>query len=338
MTAKRFTTMTLFSVLAVVALALASLTLAITLGGPAPINALDSVNAPFKNLDYSALPPVQRFSARDGAQLAYRRYATSAASAVRADGATANAASPANRRVILVHGSSASSRSMHPLAMALQTAGFDVAAVDMRGHGDSGPRGHIAYIGQLEDDIVDFSRNLPHTGPQTLLGFSAGAGFVLRFSASAEAALFDRYLLLAPFLIQAPTNRPGGGGWASVGLPRIVALSVLNRFGVTRWNDLPVTQFALNAEAAKILTPSYSYALATNFGAHLDYKGDIAKAPATLKLLVGADDELMVPERYAEVFAAAGKTIVFTQIPGANHIGLTVNPAAIQVIVAAAKS
>lgn len=338
MTANRFTTVALVTLMLVAGLALACLTLAITLGGPAPITALDSVNAPFKNLDYSALPPVQRFAARDGAQLAYRHYAAGAAGAARADGASANAASRANRRVVLVHGSSASSRSMHPLAMALQTAGIDVAAVDMRGHGDSGPRGQIAYIGQLEDDIADFSRNVPHTGPQTLIGFSAGAGFVLRFSASAQAAVFDRYVLLAPFLIQAPTNRPGSGGWASVGLPRIVALTVLNRFGVTRWNDLPVTQFALNAEAAKILTPSYSYALATNFGAHLDYKGDIEKAPAALKLLVGADDELMVPERYADVFSAAGKPIAITQIPGANHIGLTLNPAAIQVIVAATKT
>lgn len=335
MTAKRFTTMTLFTLLAVVALALASLALAIILGGPAPITALDSVNAPFKNLDYSALPAVQRFTARDGAQMAYRHYPASAA---RADGATANAANPANRRVVLVHGSSASSRSMHPLAMALQTAGFDVAAVDMRGHGDSGPRGHIAYIGQLEDDIADFTRAVPHAGRQSLIGFSSGAGFALRFSASAEAPLFHRYVLLAPFLVQAPTNRPGGGGWASVGLPRIVALSVLNRFSITRWNHLPVTQFGLNAEAAKILTPSYSYALAANFGAHLDYQNDIAKSPASAKLLVGTDDELMVPERYAEVFASAGKTIAITQIPGANHIGLTLNPAAIQAIVAAANS
>lgn len=325
----KFTCLAL-AVIALLALAaILVILLAIAMGGPQPVAALDSVNAPFRNLDYSALPPVRRFTARDGAALAYRHY----------EAANAATASPnsAARRIVLVHGSSASSRSLHPLAMSLRAAGFDVAALDMRGHGDSGTRGHIAYIGQLEDDVADFMAAAPHSGGQTLMGFSAGGGFVLRFSASKQAILFDRYVLLAPFLVQAPTNRPGGGGWASVGLPRIIALTVLNRFGISRWNDLPVTQFALNDEARKILTPSYSYALATNFGAHLDYPADIARAPEALKLLVGADDELMLPDRYTEVFAAAGKNITVTRVPGANHIGLTLNPPAIQAIVVAAK-
>jgi hypothetical protein len=38
-----------------------------------------------------------------------------------------------------------------------------------------------------------------------------------------------------------------------VGLPRIVALSVLNAMGLGHWNDLPVTRFALSDEAKKFL-------------------------------------------------------------------------------------
>lgn len=300
---------------------------AIYFGGPKPVVALGSVNEPFKNLDYSALPVISRFQARDGEMLAYRHYAATAAPGAPSD-------SP-QRRVVLIHGSSASSRSLHPMAQALQAAGFTVDALDVRGHGDSGRRGYIAYIGQLEDDAADFMRAVPHTGSSTLVGFSAGAGFALRFSASPEAALFDRYVLLAPFLINAPSNRPDGGGWASVGLPRIVALTLLNRIGITRWNDLLVTQFALNEEAAKILTPAYSFALAANFGAHLDYAGDIARAPRSLQLLAGSDDELMLPQMYAGVFAAAGNPVPVTLVPGANHIGLTLNPAALSALVSA---
>lgn len=207
--------------------------------------------------------------------------------------------------------------------------------IDVRGHGDSGPRGHIGYIGQLEDDLTDFMRAVPHPGPSTLIGLSAGAGFALRFSASPQAALFDRYVLLSPFLIQAPSNRPHSDGWASVGLPRIIALTVLNKIEITAWNDLPVTQFALNTEAKQFLTASYSYALATNFGANLDYARDIARAPRALKLLAGMDDELMVPERYAGIFASAGKTLAVTLVPGANHIGLILNAPALAAIVAA---
>lgn len=301
--------------------------LAVGFGGPAPVAALDSINAPFRNLDYSAMPAVQRYTARDGATLAYRHYASATAAT---PGATTS-----QRRIVLIHGSSASSRSMHPMAQALVAAGYTVDALDVRGHGDSGTRGQIGYIGQLEDDVADFMRDVPHPAPSTLIGFSAGAGFALRFAASPQAALFDRYVLLAPFLIQAPSNRPGGGGWASVGLPRIIALTVLNKIGVTAWNDLPVTQFALNAEARKLLTASYSYALAANFGTHLDYAQDIRRAPSAIKLIAGLDDELMLPERYAPIFASAGKTLAVTLVPGANHIGLTLNAPALAAVVAA---
>lgn len=318
-----------FSALAtLVLLAATVLALGVSYGGPAPIAALDSINSPFKRLDYSTLPPVQRYTARDGAALAYRHYPKAAA-------ATPDTPTP-GRRIVLLHGSSASSRSMHPMAQALVAAGYTVDALDVRGHGDSGPRGHIGYIGQLEDDLTDFMRAVPHPGPSTLIGFSAGAGFALRFSASPQAALFDHYVLLSPFLIQAPSNRPNGG-WASIGLPRIIALTVLNKIGITAWNDLPVTQFALNAEAKQFLTASYSYALLANFGAHLDYAQDIRRAPDAIRLIVGMDDELMVPERYAGIFANAGKTIPITLVPGAGHIGLTLNAPALAAIVAACR-
>lgn len=306
-----------------VLLLIGTLVAAIVWGGPKSIAAKESINAPFKNVDYRALPPVRRYTARDGTALAYRHYG-------------ANDATP-GRRVVLIHGSSASTRSMHPMAQALSAAGFTVDALDMRGHGDSGTRGHIAYIGQLEDDVVDFMKASPAPGPSTLIGFSAGAGFVLRFSASKRAALFDRYVLLSPFLIQAPSNRPQSDGWASVGIPRIVGLTVLNRFGITHWNDLSVTEFALNEAAKRFLTSAYSYALATNFGAHLDYASDIRRAPAALKLIAGADDELMFADRYAAVFAEAGKTIPITLVPGANHIGMILNAPALAAIVAASR-
>lgn len=309
---------------AVLAIAILAIALVITFGGPSPIAARLSINDPFKNLDYSALPQVQRYKARDGAMLAYRHYASTLASTSAAN----------QRRVVLIHGSSASSKSMHTLAQTLITAGFTVDALDMRGHGDSGARGHISYIGQLEDDVADFMRALPCSGTNTLLGFSAGAGFTLRFSASEQAALFDRYLLLSPFFIQAPTNRPSSG-WASVGIPRIVAITILNGFGITRWNDLPVTQFALDDQAEKFLTPTYSFALSTNFGAHRDYPQDIVKASQNLKLIAGMDDELMFADRYANVFASAGKTIPIQLVANTGHMGMILNVPALQVVVAA---
>lgn len=329
MTAKRLGTMALATAAAVLLLAAMATALSVAYGGPAPIAGLDSINAPFKSLDYSAMPAIRRYAARDGTALAYRHYPAPPA-------AIPGAVAP-QRRIVLLHGSSASSRSMHPMAQALLAAGYTVDALDVRGHGDSGTRGQIAYIGQLEDDLADFMRAVPHPGPSTLIGFSSGAGFALRFAASPQAELFDRYVLLSPFLLQAPSNRPHGGGWASVGLPRILALTALNKIGITAWNDLPVTQFALNTEAKTFLTASYSYALATNFGAHLDYAQDIRRAPRAIRLIAGLDDELMFPERYAAVFADAGRAIPVTLVPAASHIGITLNAPALAAIVAASQ-
>jgi pimeloyl-ACP methyl ester carboxylesterase len=322
----RATTFTAFAAFAAVALLFTALAAAITFGGPAPIAPLASINEPFAKVDFSAVPPARSYVARDGTSLAWLDY-------------PAASGSQAKRRIVLVHGSSARGRSMHVLAQALAAAGFNVAALDMRGHGDSGPRGQAAYVGQLEDDVEDFMRAVPHAGPNTLLGFSSGGGFVLRFAGSARQALFDRYVLLSPYLRHdAPTARPDNGGWVSVGLPRLVALHVLNRAGLTTWNDLPVLNFGLNDAARPQLTPSYSFTLATSFGPHDDYLADIRGVHSALRIVVGSDDELFRAEQFAGVFAAAGQPVPVTLVPGVNHMGLTLDPRAWPAIIEACRS
>lgn len=286
---------------------------AIWLGGPRDIAPLSSINAPFAKVDFSAVPKAQTFTARDGSVLAYLHYAAAGSAA-------------AARRIVLVHGSSARGQSMHPLAQALAAQGFIVDALDMRGHGSSGPRGQIGYIGQLEDDVADFTKAVPHAGGNTLLGHSSGGGFVLRFAASPQQALFDRFVLLAPYLrYDAPTARPGNGGWVSVGIPRVVGLQLLNAVGITALNHLSVTRFALDDAAKKFLTSSYSFALATNFGPHNDYAQDIRNAKGPVQIVVGADDELFDAQRFASVFADAGKNVPVTVVPSVNHMGITLD-------------
>lgn len=303
-------------------------TAAVAWGGPKDIPPLASINNPFRDVDYSKVPKVQRYTARDGTSLAWYGYTPAP---------SANTA-PA-RRVVLVHGSSARGQSMHVLAQALAADGFAVAALDMRGHGESGLRGQATYVGQMEDDVEDFLRAVPHTGPQTLMGFSAGGGFALRFAGDARQDLFDRYVLLSPFVHHnAPTSRPDSGGWASVGLPRIVALTVLNQIGISRWNDLPVLRFALNDVARSLLTPSYSYTVAINFRPHNDYQNDIRSARGTVCIVAGQDDELFYADRFAELFAQAGKPVPVTLVPGVNHMGLTLDAVAVQAVAQACKA
>lgn len=322
----RSITFTAFAAFAAMALLFTALAAAIAFGGPAPIAPLASINEPFAKVDFSAVPPARRYAARDGTSLAWLDY-------------PAAAGGQGTRRIVLVHGSSARGRSMHVLAQALAAAGFNVAALDMRGHGDSGPRGQAAYVDQLEDDVEDFMRAVPHAGPSTLLGFSSGGGFVLRFAGGARQALFDRYVLLSPYLRHdAPTARPGNGGWVSVGLPRLVALHVVNGAGLTAWNDLPVLNFGLNDAARPMLTPSYSFTLATSFGPHDNYRADIRGVHSALRIVVGSDDELFRAEQFAGVFAAAGQPVPVTLVPGVNHMGLTLDPRAWPAIIEACRS
>ena len=144
-----------------------------------------------------------------------------------------SAGSPATgRAAIVIHGSSGSSGgTIHALSMALAAHGVETWAIDMRGHGASGTRGDIGYVGQLEDDLADFVavvRKTAPTAPLTLIGHSAGGGFALRVAGSPIQNLFARTVLLAPYLgYDAPTNRPNSGGWASADIPRILGLLAL---------------------------------------------------------------------------------------------------------------
>ena len=86
---------------------------------------------------------------------------------------------------------------MHALAKALRDAEVSAYVLDIRGHGGSGRRGDIDYIGQIDDDLADFVRNLGSAKSgevRTLIGFSAGAGFTIRFAGGPHGELFDRYI------------------------------------------------------------------------------------------------------------------------------------------------
>lgn len=301
---------------------IAALAAAIGWGGPSTPPRMDSISQPFRWVDWSGMPSPRRYAARDGAQLAYRAYLPPAGRAGRAGQGS----------VVLVHGSSANGRSMHVMAKALAASGYAAYALDIRGHGDSGVRGRIDYVGQLEDDLQDFLAAIQPAQPATLAGFSAGGGFALRFAASERQALFSNYLLLSPFLGQdAPNYRPDSGGWVRIGLPRILGLMALNTVGIHAFDDLVVTRFALSdadVEAAR-LTPAYSFALARNFRPEAHYRSSIRAVRQPVRVLAGEADEAFHAQRLAGIFLAEGQPWPVTLVPGIGHIGLTLDSAAI---------
>jgi len=316
----------MLTVAAVLALlAAGGLAAVIALSAPAAPKPMRSVTEAFSGVQFAGLPPLAHFTARDGTSLACRAYPGDPA-----------------RVVVVIHGSSGTTASMHLVAQAIHAKGATVYALAMRGHDGTGRSGDIDYIGQLDDDVADFMKTLGPRAPgqtRTLLGFSSGGGFALRFAGGPDGSLFDRLILVSPqFPHDAPTARPDAGGWVSLAVPRLLALSLLTRLGITAFNGLPVLAMAVDpARAAEAgLTPVYSFRMLRNFGPGDDYLGDVRRFHGPVSLFAGADDEIFFAERYAPLLKPVRPDIRVTLLPGLGHMDMTVKPAALAALAEAA--
>jgi alpha-beta hydrolase superfamily lysophospholipase len=280
---------------------------------------LTSISTTARAVDRSSMPAIERFQARDGTVLGFRHYPARA---------------PASAQVaIVVHGSSGSSVAVHALAKGLAEHGVETYAPDIRGHGASGTRGDIVYLGQLEDDLADLTgliRKTSPAAPLTLIGHSSGGGFALRIAGSSLQNLFQRTLLLAPYLgYDAPSSRQNAGGWASPDIPRFLGLTVLRRLGIVCCESLPTIAFAVAPDSSAILASTYSYRLMRNFGSSPDYREDLSAATRPVAVFAGAADELMYPDKYSD---AVGQRASVTLIDGVNHMGIVSDPRAVSAI------
>lgn len=273
--------------------------------------------------DREGIPSLLYFQARDGSRLAYRHYVPR---------------EPTTDRVaVLVHGSSGSSLAVHPLAKTLAARGVESFVPDIRGHGASGMRGDIGYIGQLEDDMADLVgliRTTIPSSPLTLVGHSSGGAFALRVAGSPIQNLFTRTVLLSPYLgTKAASSRENAGGWASPNMPRIIALSLLRAAGIDCCEQLPVIAFAVPPNTTRILTSEYSFRLLSNFGAHRDYRVDLDAAKGPLTLIAGANDELMFAGKYEETVRRSPAANIDVRIlDNTNHMDVVSTAAAVSVI------
>ncbi|HSI00501.1 MAG TPA: alpha/beta fold hydrolase [Reyranella sp.] len=296
--------------------ALLSLAAVIAFSGPGAIPRLaagDSIPG-FAAWNRAEIPEVRFVAARDGAPLTYRLYP-----------------GRADRAVVLVHGSSGASLSMHKSAQALQAAGASVYAISLRGHGGSGTvNGDTSYLRQLDDDLVDFVTAVglaDAKAHRTLVGFSSGGGFVLRVASGRHRADFDAYLAVSPHIGQgAPTVKPNAGGWVSVAVPRLIGLSLLDAFGLPWFQDLPVIRFATDAAPSESRTPVYSFRLAAGLQVPRDWRAALARIDRPAAVVVGENDELFNAAAFQPLFAALNPRIAVTLQPGLGHLDMIADP------------
>lgn len=288
-----------------------------------PLPELVSISAARRTVDFSALPAIERIQARDGTWLGFRHYpATGAAT---------------GRAAIVIHGSSGfSGGTIHALSGALAARGVETWAVDIRGHGASGTRGDIRYVGQLEDDMADLVAEIRKTAPSatlTLLGHSSGGGFALRVAGSPIQNLFERAVLIAPYLgYDAPSTRPSSGGWASADIPRIIGLELLRAVGINCCEQLPVLALAVPPGSQNTLVGTYTDRLMRNFAVHRDFRHDLAGAKKPITIFSGADDELMFADKYVEAVRGAAVPVDVRLLDGINHMAIVAAPKAVSLI------
>jgi non-heme chloroperoxidase len=274
-----------------------------------------------EQIDYGDVPTPLQFRPRDGASLRYYAYP----------------AEP-DKIAVLIHGSAGPGTSMHALAQSLRAAGVTAYVLDVRGHGGSGRRGDIDYIGQLDDDVADFIAQLGRARrgeTRTLVGFSAGAGFSVRFAGGPYGLLFDRYMLLAPILPGSPAWRPNAGGWTNISLPRIVTIAYLGRAGIHWFDGFPVISYAVSRDPSRDTTASYSFRLAMNFGAGQGYASYLKNIRRPAAILVGDADEQVVADQLAPLLQNLGVNIPVTIVPNMKHADMIAAPAALQEVVRA---
>lgn len=279
----------------------------------------------FQGVDWSALPELQTAQARDGAALAYRLYGAP----VRAGGAV----------TLALHGSGGSGTALHRLALSLAEAeaGRTVIVPDIRGHGTTGVRGDVAYIGQPMDDLDDLLSAVAPGHKVDMLGFSMGGGLALKYAAARPGKTGD-VTLLSPYLAyDAPpmqNDNPYATEtvWAAPSVPRLATLGLLNGVGVTALNHLPVVALATRDEDADRVVKFYTYRALTSVNP-TDWRADIAALAPRLTVLVGERDELHAAPGYADALADAPAARLIT-VPETDHMGLTLDDAAIQTVTA----
>ena len=264
--------------------------------------------------DYSSLPELKGFTARDGTQLDYRHYP-----------------SESDKIVILLHGAGWHSQYFLPLAEFISSEGLaQVYTPDSRGHGLSPKRrGDVDYIGQFEDDLADLIAMIRKDNPNSMLimgGHSSGGGLAIRFAGSQYGQKANAYLLISPFLkYNAPTTRLNSGGFAKPYTGRIIGIVMLNNLGIHWFDNLTVMEFNMPERARDgTETLSNSYRLNTAYAPH-DYEKDLSAITQPLLVVAGTKDETMIYCQYEPVISKY-TTPQVKLLQGVTHMGVVVGP------------
>ncbi len=245
--------------------------------------------------------------------------------------------------LVFLHGAALNSRLYAPIGVRLSSI-FSIRAVfiDMRGHGESeGRRGHVAYSGQLEDDLHDILSLLRLESPGLPLFLGAhciGSSVIVRYAGLKEVIPPEGYVFVSSLLIESPL--PGMNGKqkkevyagahdvvSKFHLKRLILLDYLNRLGLTAFNSLPIVHFRFPQDIerrAQNKVESYSYTMIRQMDFQRYYYG-FGSLDKPLIMMIGQEDEMVPAEDLKRVFdryVPTGIDKTFKFLPGCGHFNV----------------
>jgi alpha-beta hydrolase superfamily lysophospholipase len=226
-------------------------------------------------------------------------------------------AEPSRATMVLVHGYCDHARRCPELVEAALGRGFSVAAVDLRGHGQSaGKQGHVSSFTRYLEDVEALVREIEvDAGPMFLVGHSMGALVAIRYI---QAGRHGEYLglgLSSPYLglaMELPAWKRLAGRmmtrvWPSLSMPTGIPIEALSRNPEVVRRTLEDKLYGRNATAR---------AFTELLAAHQEAFEQVSTVQLPVLLLLAGSDSIVQPaasQRFFEALEVEDKRLVLLQ-------------------------
>lgn len=235
--------------------------------------------------------------------------------------------------VVVIHGwlGRADSPYVRRAAAALSGAGFRVARLHLRDHGDTAHLNEGMFNAARIDEVVDACNGLvAHTGTTSaaLLGYSLGGNFVLRLAAHPELdGTFRRTLAVCPVLDPAAAVHELDRGWVMyqryfMGKWRRAFAAKQAAFP-ERYNFTDARRLSLVSTLTDYFVPRHTpYRNADEYYGHYTLGSDLLPRLRMPTRILATVDDPVVPVAHARALAAApGGSDVVSIVSHGGHCG-----------------
>ena len=213
-------------------------------------------------------------------------------------------------RVILMHGYGEHSSRYSHVAVALVRAGYDVAAIDARGHGKSG--GKEAHVAMYDEYVLDLERFIDDVeeqwgeehGPIHVVGHSNGGLIALRY-ALRNPERVRSFAVTSPFCgfkVHVPGWKATAGRFLSKVVPAFGLPSEIPATALTHRPEV-VSLYDRDPLNRKIATARWFTEVKAAQADLLERAGRITHP---LLMLVGGSDQIADPEAAKRVYEKSG--------------------------------